>query len=79
MPLSLGDIKQKLPYGAQTEIAAQLGCTPGHVSEVVRGLRTDRRVAKRVARRLGVRLADLPRECYEVRPAGNAGDSGAAA
>ena len=67
MTLTVDDIKARLPHGARTEIAAQLGCTPGHVSEVVRGLRTDRRVAKKVARRLGVKLNELPRETYERR------------
>lgn len=65
MALSLDDIKLRLPHGAVTRIARQLDCTVGHVSQVVSGRRTSPRVAKSVAKVLGVKLADLPKGLYE--------------
>lgn len=68
MTLSIREVKTRLGRGAQSDIARRFGYTRGHVSEVLRGLRADRRIARLVAARLKVRMADLPPEYIAPAP-----------
>lgn len=69
MALSVSDVKERLGHGGVSEIAKASGRSVSHVSRVLNGERADRQVARRVARRLGVRLADLPAEYVGSSPA----------
>lgn len=60
MPLSRYEIKERLGHGGVSAVAAALGLSVSHVSRVLNEKRSDRRVALAVARKLRIRLADLP-------------------
>lgn len=60
MPLSKYEIKERLGHGGVSAVAAAVGRSVSHVSRVLNEKRSDRRVAVAVARRLKLRLADLP-------------------
>lgn len=57
-------VRERLPHGAVSLIAKRTGTTPGHVSQVLSGKRSDRKVAVAAARMLRVRLEQLPTELY---------------
>lgn len=69
MPLSKHEVKERLGYGALTQIAKATGRALGHVSQVVNGKRPDRKVARAIARRLRLKLIDLPPEYIGLAPA----------
>lgn len=56
MTLSRDEIKKRLGHGSVTRIARQTGRTIGHVSQVLAGLRRDRKVEVAAARKLGIRV-----------------------
>lgn len=62
MALTLHEVKERLGHGAVSMVAKACGRTVGHTSQVLSGKRPDRVVARHVARRLRVSLADLPAE-----------------
>lgn len=68
MPLTKYEVKERLGHGSVNEIAAKVGLSKSHVSRVLNEQRPDRRVAVVVARRLRVRLADLPERFYREVP-----------
>jgi predicted nucleic acid-binding protein len=67
MPLTKDEVKERLGRGGATAIALAANRSKSHVSRVLDEQRSDRRVAVAVARRLRVKLSDLPvRYCREV-------------
>lgn len=69
MSLTRYEIKERLGHGGVSAVANQLGLSVSHVSRVLNEKRTDRRVALAVARRLRLRLTDLPLRYISDRPA----------
>lgn len=65
MSLTRYEIKERLGHGGARRVARALGLSDGHVSMVINERRTDRRVATAIARRIQVRLADLPVRYYQ--------------
>ncbi len=59
MALGRWEIKKRLRFGALSEIAVATDRTLGHVSQVVSGLRRDRKVEVAVARRLRMKVEDV--------------------
>ncbi len=59
MALGRWEIKSRLRFGALSEIAASTDRTLGHVSQVVSGLRRDRKVEVAVARKLRMKVEDV--------------------
>lgn len=70
MTLTVSERKARLGHGAATEIAAHVKgrkgkpLTRGHVSQVLSGLRPDRKVERAAARRLGMKIEDAFPEYY---------------
>ncbi len=62
MGLNIWQRKEKLPFGAQKEVAAEVGCDPAIVSLVVNDkagnydAKRVRRIQVRLARKMGVRV-----------------------
>lgn len=69
MPLTKHEVKERLGHGSMKQIAAVAGLSKSHVSRVLNEERPDRRVAVIVARRLRVKLIDLPVRMYQELPA----------
>lgn len=72
MTLSKYEVKERLGHGSVRQLARSLGLSEGHVSQVLNERRTDRRVAVAVARRLRVKLVDLPARYHTEVPAASA-------
>ena len=76
MPLTIADRKQRMPHGAQREIATELGIAESYVSAVMTGdarpktaraRKTVRRVQVALARKLGVTVDEaFPPETQSV-------------
>ncbi|MDP9202347.1 MAG: hypothetical protein M3P26_10520 [Gemmatimonadota bacterium] len=64
MPLTRWERKERLGHGAATEIAAKLGKSQSHVSRVLAGQRSDRKVEVVAARRLRVPVSEAFPEFY---------------
>ena len=64
MALSKYDRKERLGYGAAKQIAVATGRSEGHVSQVLSGKRSDRKVEVAVARRLQMPVAEVFPEYY---------------
>lgn len=68
MPMTPGEINDRMPVGTQRELAAQLQVSPAYVSRVVqqnmeprgpRGRKTMRRVQVAIARRIGLKVDEV--------------------
>jgi predicted nucleic acid-binding Zn ribbon protein len=57
-------LREYLRHGDVSLIARRTGRTVGHVSQVLSGKRPDRKVAVALARRIRVRLEQLPSQLY---------------
>jgi hypothetical protein len=53
------EIKKRLGHGCVSRIAAQTGRTIGHVSQVINGLRRDRKVEVATARKLRMKVDEV--------------------
>lgn len=62
--LTVQQVRERLRHGDVTRIAKKAGRAQGHVSQVLAGIRPDRKVAVVIARMLRVRLSELPPELY---------------
>lgn len=62
--MTVQQVRERLKHGDVTRIAKRTSRTQGHVSQVLSGIRPDRKVAVVLARMLRVRLSDLPPELY---------------
>jgi hypothetical protein len=58
MPLTSKERKAELGYGALSAIARKTKRSLGHVSQVVSGTRSDKKVEREVARRLGIAIEE---------------------
>jgi len=78
MTLTPAERKRKLGHGAATKIAKSVKgrngkrLTIGHVAQVLRGLRPDRKVERVAARHLGMKIEDAFPEYYEKETASQA-------
>lgn len=59
MAMNKWERKEALGHGAGTEIATELGLSPGHVAQVIRGDRRDAKVEAVVAARIGKPVDDV--------------------
>lgn len=64
MTLTQTERKEKLGHGAATRIATKTGRTIGHVAQVLRGERHDRKVEAAAARTLQMKIEDAFPEYY---------------
>jgi hypothetical protein len=62
--LTVQQVRERLKRGDVKTLATRTGRTQGHVSQVLSGLRADRKVAVALARMWQVPLSELPAELY---------------
>lgn len=72
MTLTHTERKEKLGHGAATRIAEKTGRSIGHVAQVLRGERHDRKVEVVAARTLQMKVEDAFPEYYERETASQA-------
>lgn len=62
--LTVQQVRERLRHGDVTRLAKRAGRTQGHVSQVLAGMRADRKVAVALARMWRMPLSELPPELY---------------